>query len=166
MIQKPSAPGDGPEELAAPAAQPARNAATSAKREGGATDAVTGLLGAGFQALKGVHDDIRERRSRVFAALLGVEPNQPEAGSSPPNDAAVAGPRHFDNVFDQRVAESLQRLGYPPPEVFAALVELLGALPKAQGPGESAATPKAAVASQKASTRSRSPRTTTVDPKN
>jgi hypothetical protein len=90
---------------------------------------------------------MRARRSRVFAALLGLESVPPEAGSMQTEVAAGTGSRNFDSVFDQRVAESLKRLGYPPPEFFTELLELLKTQANVQVPNEPQVGPNTSAAS-------------------
>ena len=89
----------------------------------------TGLLGAGLQTLKDVRDDVRARRSRVFGALLGLnsrgEPATAPTGPSVGGAGAADAQQGFEDVFDQRVAQSLQRLGYPSADDMVALIRLL-----------------------------------------
>ncbi|MDH4167386.1 MAG: phasin family protein [Gammaproteobacteria bacterium] len=92
----------------------------------------TGLLGAGLQTLKDVRDDVRARRSRVFGALLGLnsrgaegEPASVPTGPSVGGAGAADAQQGFEDVFDQRVAQSLQRLGYPSADDMVALIRLL-----------------------------------------
>jgi hypothetical protein len=92
----------------------------------------TGLLGAGLQTLKEVRDDVRARRSRVFAALLGLNSRgaQDESATTPTGSrvgrgGAASAQQGFEDVFDQRVAQSLQRLGYPSADDLATLIRLL-----------------------------------------
>lgn len=82
------------------------------------------LLRAGLKAL----GEARERQSRVVETLLGI----PSGGTSTPRPAAktaldslgdTLGFRKLEDVFDQRIAAALERLGMPTAEEFAALRE-------------------------------------------
>lgn len=78
------------------------------------------LLDAGIKALDEVRHDVASRQGRVFEAILGVNPMaKPEA----PADAASDpfGFRKFEDVFDQRVARALERLGTPSAAEIEAL---------------------------------------------
>jgi len=89
-----------------------------------------GLLRAGLKALGNVRDDVAKRQANVIEGLLGI-------GQSKPDTAAAAkasiprgfpsldsfGLRKFEDVFDQRVATALQRLGMPSAEEVQALRE-------------------------------------------
>ncbi|HUG23958.1 phasin family protein [Piscinibacter sp.] len=101
-----------------------------AKQAGGAKS----LLRAGLKALNEVRDDVITRQSRVFEALLGIDTSQTV------NDRAArerkllgagedaAGIQKFEEIFDQRVARSLERLGMPSPQALAALCRQLEAI--------------------------------------
>ena len=80
------------------------------------------------------------RQSRVFELLLGI-------GQSPAWTAGAAGaadrPRSlvdpfgkFEEVFDQRVARSLERLGMPSPQVLQALAEQVKLLAEPGAPAQ------------------------------
>ena len=97
---------------------PAKPVAKAAKGKGEA------LLRAGLKAL----GEARERQSRVVETLLGI----PSGGTSTPGPAAktaldslgdTLGFRKLEDVFDQRIAAALERLGMPTAEEFAALRE-------------------------------------------
>jgi hypothetical protein len=72
------------------------------------------LLDLGVNAIKGASKGVLARQVRIFDALF--QPNAERADGSSHN---------FEAVFDERVARSLARLGYPPPEVMNALVQVL-----------------------------------------
>ena len=108
-------PKVAPKAQATPAAKPA---AKAAKGKGEA------LLRAGLKAL----GEARERQSRVVETLLGI----PSAGASTSRPAAktaldslgdTLGFRKLEDVFDQRIAAALERLGMPTADEFAALRE-------------------------------------------
>jgi len=82
------------------------------------------LLRAGLKVL----GEARERQTRVVETLLGI----PSGGASTPRPAAktaldslgdTLGFRKLEDVFDQRIAAALERLGLPTAEEFAALRE-------------------------------------------
>ena len=87
-----------------------------------------GLLRAGLKALGEVRDDVVTRQSRIFEALLGIDtsvllPRGIEAIKKP----GVADNK-FEDLFDQRVARSLERLGMPSPEALTNLCRQLEAI--------------------------------------
>ena len=82
------------------------------------------LLRAGLKAL----GEARERQTRVVETLLGI----PSGGAATPRPAAktaldslgdTLGFRKLEDVFDQRIAAAIGRLGMPSAEEFAALRE-------------------------------------------
>jgi len=79
------------------------------------------LLRAGLKAL----DDARVRQTRVVETLLGipagVTANAPKAALDSLGNSL--GFRKLEDVFDQRIAAALERLGIPSAEEFAALRE-------------------------------------------
>ena len=96
----------------APAAKKAASAAPAAKKT------AEGLLRAGLKALGNVRDDVARRQSNVIEGLLGIQKSDtPRA--FPGLD--TFGIRKFEDVFDQRVATALQRLGMPTAEEVQAL---------------------------------------------
>lgn len=106
----------------APAAQPQQGRAK-------------GLLRAGLKALNDVRDDVITRQSRVFEALLGIDSSHAGSDRSAREwkllrgaDAEALGVQKFEEVFDQRVARSLERLGVPSPQALAALCQQLEAI--------------------------------------
>lgn len=85
------------------------------------------LLRAGLKALGSVRDDVVQHRSRVFEAILGIDPKQPwpAIGRAAAGKAAqeAFGLRKFEAVFDQRVAHALERMGMPSAQALQALVQ-------------------------------------------
>ena len=91
------------------------------------------LLRAGLKALNDVRDDVITRQSRVFEALLGIDTShaQRTAKERKLQSAAemeTSGVQKFEEVFDQRVARALERLGMPSPQALAGLVQQLEAI--------------------------------------
>jgi hypothetical protein len=87
-----------------------------------------GLLRAGLKVLGNVRDDVAKRQANVIEGLLGIGQGKPDAAAAA--KAAVPrgfpsldsfGLRKFEDVFDQRVATALQRLGMPSAEEVRAL---------------------------------------------
>jgi hypothetical protein len=115
--RKPSAaPPPAPAPLAAPAPVGAK-----------------GLLRAGLKALNDVRDDVILRQSRVFEALLGLDTSHSAVERSARELKLLHAPdaanmQKFEEVFDQRVARSLERLGMPSPQALAALCRQLEAI--------------------------------------
>ena len=117
-----AAAAPSPAQSPAPAAAPARRA-VGAKH----------LLRAGLKALNDVRDDVILRQSRVFEALLGLDTARFGAERSAREWKLVQAPdaasmQKFEEVFDQRVARSLERLGMPSPQALAALCRQLEAI--------------------------------------
>ena len=131
-----------------PAAKPAeaikRGSARAPVREPGAapaeapaTEAVAAkpnLLRAGLKALGNARDDVVQRQSRVFEAILGVEPGRGWSGLGKRDAAAgkaaqeAFGLRKFEAVFDRRVVDALERMGMPSIEALQALTDEVAAL--------------------------------------
>ncbi|MGJ7510425.1 phasin family protein [Variovorax sp. GT1P44] len=120
--KKPAAPATkaapakkaAPRKRAAPkkAAAPetiAQEAAVSQEQAG-----AKGLLRAGLKALGTVRDDVVKRQTNVIESLLGM-------GKPPVLD--TFGIRKFEDVFDQRVATALERLGMPTAQEIQELRE-------------------------------------------
>lgn len=82
-----------------------------------------GMLQAGLKALNEVRGDLSNRSSRVFQAVLGMEVSAGATGT--PGQADSAAREHFDGVFDHRVAQALDRLGYPSAEAMLMLHQRL-----------------------------------------
>jgi hypothetical protein len=99
----------GPEAVAAPA--PMAEGAKS-------------LIRAGLKALGDVRGDMVARQTRVFELLLGIGQSPAWKAAAAERARALADPfGKFEDVFDQRVARSLERLGMPAPEALQALTE-------------------------------------------
>jgi len=127
---------------AAPAAKapPADTAAAG-------TNKAEALLRAGLKALDNVRNDVAKRQANVIEGLLGIGHGKADVAGA---KAALTrgfpsldtfGIRKFEDVFDQRVATALQRLGMPSAEEVQALRdevaqlrERLAALEKPSGP--------------------------------
>jgi hypothetical protein len=101
-----------------------------------------GLLRAGLKALGNVRDDVVKRQTNVIESLLGM-------GKADTADGKPALPRgfpgldtfgirKFEDVFDQRVATALQRLGMPSAQEIQELRDqmkrLLDHLERAESP--------------------------------
>ena len=91
------------------------------------------MLRKGLKALGSLRDDVVQHQSRVFQAILGVEPEprwsrliQGETGSREQFDALGTG--RFEAIFDQRVAQALTHLGLPAPAALRSLVDEVAAL--------------------------------------
>jgi hypothetical protein len=125
------------------------------------------LLRAGLKALNDVRDDVVTRQSRVFEALLGLD-TTPSASDRSARETKLlstgvaSGIEKFEEIFDQRVARSMERLGMPSPQALAALVQQLEAINahlqriQAPPPPKKRAAPRSAAskpASRKTSTR-------------
>ena len=92
------------------------------------------LIRAGLQALDKARQDVAERQSRVFEAILGLEPAQGlsglvgREGGAAKVAAEAFGLRKFEAVFDQRVAHALERMGAPSADALNALIDEVAAL--------------------------------------
>lgn len=117
--KKPPAKKTAPRKKAAPAkkAASAKKAAAPGKQAG-----AQGLLRAGLKALGNVRDDVVKRQTNVIESLLGI--GQPKGDAAPRGFALESfGIRKFEDVFDQRVATALQRLGMPTAQEIQELRE-------------------------------------------
>ncbi len=110
---------------AAPAAKapPADTAAAG-------TNKAEALLRAGLKALDNVRNDVAKRQANVIEGLLGIGQGKADAATGTGAKAALTrgfpsldtfGIRKFEDVFDQRVATALQRLGMPSADEVQAL---------------------------------------------
>ena len=84
------------------------------------------LIRAGLNALDKARQDVAQRQSRVFEAILGLEPAQGLAareGAASKIAAEAFGLRKFEAVFDQRVAHALERMGMPSAPALQALMD-------------------------------------------
>lgn len=104
-----------------------RKAAPAAKKTPAAPGKAEGLLRAGLKALDNVRSDVAKRQANVIEGLLGIGQGKVDAAAA---KAALTrgfpsldsfGIRKFEDVFDQRVATALQRLGMPSAEEVQAL---------------------------------------------
>ena len=89
------------------------------------------LIRAGLQALDKARNDVAQRQSRVFEAILGLEPAQglgAREGTAAKLAAEAFGLRKFEAVFDQRVAHALERMGVPSVDALKALLDEVAAL--------------------------------------
>lgn len=129
MVTKTKAPEAGrsaPRKRAAAVVRPAAEVSTEATKPN--------LIRAGLQALDKARQDVAERQSRVFEAILGLEPAQGLSGLVGREGAAAKvaaeafGLRKFEAVFDQRVAHALERMGLPTADALNALVDEVAAL--------------------------------------
>jgi len=118
----------------APAAKRGAARKRAVPAEAAPTSAKPNLLRAGLQALDKARNDVAERQSRVFEAILGFEPAQGLSGLVGREGAAAKvaaealGLRKFEAVFDQRVAHALDRMGVPSAEMLTALIDEVAAL--------------------------------------
>ena len=137
MVTKTKSPTTKPPAAAkrAAARKPAApDAAAPAVGSDASGPAKPNLLRAGLKALGNVRDDVVQHQSRVFEAILGIEPAQAWQGLvKRDNGAAKAaqeafGLRKFEAVFDQRVVSALERMGMPAIEVLKALAEQVAAM--------------------------------------
>ena len=114
-------------------AAPARKAAAKKvqKAPPAAPDAkpgAQGLLRAGLKALDNVRNDVAKRQANVIESLLGIAPARPDADGKKPAGRGFPGLdsfgiRKFEDVFDQRVATAMQRLGMPSAQEIQELRE-------------------------------------------
>ena len=87
--------------------------------------APSGLWRAGLKALDTVRQDVTRRHTNVIETLLGIAP--PRTGAEGKQATRgfpgleTLGLRKFEDVFDQRVAAALERLGVPTRDEMAAL---------------------------------------------
>lgn len=96
--------------------------------EGGAK----ALIRAGLKALGDVRGDMAARQARVFELLLGVGQSPAWPKTSGERTRSLADPfGKFEEVFDERVARSLERIGIPSPQVLQALIEQVKLLAEA-----------------------------------
>jgi hypothetical protein len=82
------------------------------------------ILAAGIKALSDVHEEAIARQSRVFESILGLSTKAEQQPDAPNPLTAALDPfgfRKFEDVFDQRVARSLEHLGVPSGEAFTDL---------------------------------------------
>lgn len=85
---------------------------------------------AGLRALDNVRHDVQRRQASVIETLLGIPPTaaagaEPRLGLPALPGLDAFGLRKFEDVFDQRVAAALERLGMPTREEMRALHDKL-----------------------------------------
>ncbi|MDH6170392.1 hypothetical protein M2282_005562 [Variovorax boronicumulans] len=114
---------------AAPAAKKtaAKTKTKTTAKTAAAPGKAEGLLRAGLKALDNVRNDVAKRQANVIEGLLGIGQGKVDATAA---KAALTrgfpsldsfGIRKFEDVFDQRVATALQRLGMPSAQEVQAL---------------------------------------------
>jgi hypothetical protein len=97
------------------------------------------LIQAGLKALGDVRGDRVARQARVCELLLGIGQSPAWTGSAAGRTRSVVDPfGKFEDVFDQRVARSLERLGMPSPQALQALTEQVKLLTELLGESDSA----------------------------
>jgi hypothetical protein len=123
----PAARKTAPATQAAPRRKPAaRKSEATPKPSTRGTGSAKGLLRASLKALGTVRDDVVKHQTNVIETLLGMPKSGDAAGRSAAARAFPAldiGLRKFEDVFDQRVAAAMQRLGLPGAEEVLALRE-------------------------------------------
>ena len=114
---KRSPPGGTPRQRAASSPAPAASPAAAKPRAG-----AKNLLRAGLEALGHARNDSVKRQTHVIESLIGVRAVEEMRARAFP---ALDGFRlhKFEDVFDQRVAAALQRLGVPGAQELEALRE-------------------------------------------
>ena len=119
---KPVAPKRPSAQLRRPAAKPTPDAKPPATPT--VATGAKALIRAGLKALGEVPGDMVARQTRVFELLLGIGQSPAWPTNSGERKRSLADPfGKFEEVFDQRVARSLERLGMPSPQVLQALAE-------------------------------------------
>lgn len=112
---------------AVPAKKPAPRKAAPAKKTKAAVPAkkagAQGLLRAGLKALDNVRNDVAKRQANVIESLLGIAQPKPDAPARGFPGLDSFGIRKFEDVFDQRVATAMQRLGMPSAQEIQELRE-------------------------------------------
>jgi Poly(hydroxyalcanoate) granule associated protein (phasin) len=122
-VKAPAAKRTAPRKRIAAVAEPVAQATPEAAKPN--------LIRAGLNALDKARQDVAQRQSRVFEAILGLEPAQGLAareGAASKIAAEAFGLRKFEAVFDQRVAHALERMGVPSAEALKALTDEVAAL--------------------------------------
>jgi hypothetical protein len=125
------------------AAAPRKRSAAKAKSSTAGTgtkpaSSGEGLLRAGLKALDTVRNDVAKRQASVTNVIEGLLGIGGKGGEEASGAKAVLtrgfpgldsfGIRKFEDVFDQRVATALQRLGMPTAEEVQALQSQIAAL--------------------------------------
>ena len=128
--KRPAARRTSPTGKAAPRTKAARTRAANpgsapASRES-STKSPKGFLRAGLTALGTVRDDVVKHQTNVIESILGIGKSglaSKKAAATRGLPALDLGLRKFEDVFDQRVAAALQRLGLPSAREVQALRE-------------------------------------------
>ena len=115
----------------AAAAKKKSAAVTPKARPAEKTGGAEGLLRAGLKALGNVRDDVAKRQANVIEGLLGIGQGKLDATAGAAKAPLTRGfpsldsfgLRKFEDVFDQRVATALQRLGMPTAQEIQELRE-------------------------------------------
>jgi hypothetical protein len=123
--RKPAAP-----RKTAAARKPPRVAKPKAAAPAPVPAGAKGLLRAGLKALDDVRNDVVKRQTNVIESLLGIKATDQGDGAPARGFTALDnfGIRKFEEVFDQRVATSLQRLGMPSAQEIQALRDQMARL--------------------------------------
>jgi hypothetical protein len=111
------------------AAAKKKSAAAPKARPAEKTGGAEGLLRAGLKALGNVRDDVAKRQANVIEGLLGIGQGKLDATAGAAKAPLTRGfpsldsfgLRKFEDVFDQRVATALERLGMPSAQEVQAL---------------------------------------------
>jgi hypothetical protein len=111
------------------AAAKKKSAVTPKPRPAEKTGGAEGLLRAGLKALGNVRDDVAKRQANVIEGLLGIGQGKLDATAGAAKAPLTRGfpsldsfgLRKFEDVFDQRVATALERLGMPSAQEVQAL---------------------------------------------
>ena len=101
-------------------------AISAAKPSDARAENASSLIKAGLKALGDVRGDLVARQARIFEVLLGI--GQSSAWVSQAKRDPVDPYGKFEEVFDQRVARSLERLGMPSPQKLRDLTAQIRAL--------------------------------------
>lgn len=139
-----------------PVAVPPAPRAPANEAEAPAAAGPAGLWRASLKALDTVRQDVTRRHTNVIETLLGIAPRAEAEGHKPAPRGFPGleglGLRKFEDVFDQRVATALERLGMPTREEVQALHvrldEVLAQLERLEG-GAPAARRKAPAPAKK-----------------
>lgn len=104
-----------------PAEAPARK--TAVRQQPAAPESPDSLLRAGLKALGEVRNDVVRHHTNAIERLLGIQRAEGDKPAAPLGLGALEGfgLRKFEDVFDQRVAQALLRLGQPDAAELQAL---------------------------------------------
>lgn len=132
-----------PRKAAPRKAVPRKGEPAAGKTQAAPPGKAEGLLRAGLKALDTVRNDVAKRQANVIEGLLGIR-----QGKVPSLDSF--GIRKFEDVFDQRVATALERLGLPNAQEVQALRDEVAQLRERVAQLEGSAGSAAAAASPRA----------------